>query len=192
MKTCRHCKIEKPKTDFDRQSNRSYRPLKAECRGCVGLRKDAKQRGVKTCTRCRVEKVLAHFYKAGGNGTTTYYNAHCNRCDPAKQREAYAANPNLKRATGMRYKYGVSTEQYRELLEKQGGVCAICKQEEPRYKHLAIDHVHSTSPPVIRGLLCSLCNPALGGFQDSPKRLLSAIEYLRKADPLPAGLMPCY
>ena len=42
---------------------------------------------------------------------------------------------------------------------------------------LAVDHEHSTAE--IRGLLCSMCNHAIGYLDDSPELLRRAIDYLR-------------
>lgn len=79
--------------------------------------------------------------------------------------------------------YGISIEEYETLNTKQNGLCAICKQpQRPVRKNnrmitrLAVDHNHATKEN--RGLLCSDCNPALGGFKDSPKLLRTAAEYL--------------
>ena len=41
---------------------------------------------------------------------------------------------------------------------------------------LHVDHCHDTG--VVRGLLCSHCNTALGKFQDSPELLTAAIRYI--------------
>lgn len=50
--------------------------------------------------------------------------------------------------------YGITVDQYNELLFKQNGVCAICKGID---KHrLAVDHDHTTGE--VRGLLCIRCN----------------------------------
>ncbi|TLZ99857.1 MAG: hypothetical protein E6J97_05165, partial [Methanobacteriota archaeon] len=68
-------------------------------------------------------------------------------------------------------------DEYVAMLEAQGGVCAICK-EKPRRSRLAVDHIHGTDE--VRGLLCNLCNPALGLFKDDPDRLKAAIEYLEQ------------
>jgi hypothetical protein len=69
-------------------------------------------------------------------------------------------------------KYGLSEETFSALLGSQGGVCAICKIEEPT----AVDHDHSTGQ--VRGLLCHLCNAGLGHFQDDIGRLDAAKTYL--------------
>jgi hypothetical protein len=83
-------------------------------------------------------------------------------------------------------RYGLTTEQYDGLLNKQNGVCAICKKPETFRKNLAIDHDHTCCPThkscgkCIRGLLCSRCNQALGLFKDDVLALESAIKYLQR------------
>lgn len=56
------------------------------------------------------------------------------------------------------------------------GHCAICRCI-PKGK-LALDHDHKTGK--LRGLLCVLCNTALGKFKDDPDILMRAIEYLKR------------
>lgn len=48
--------------------------------------------------------------------------------------------------------YGLSQEEYDELLAGQHGVCAICGRESGS-RALAVDHDHASG--TIRGLLCS-------------------------------------
>ncbi|HEX9340460.1 MAG TPA: endonuclease domain-containing protein [Thermoplasmata archaeon] len=45
----------------------------------------------------------------------------------------------------------LTDEQYQLLLERQGGVCAICG-DKSKSGRLAIDHIHGTTK--VRGLLC--------------------------------------
>jgi len=80
--------------------------------------------------------------------------------------------------------FGISIEEYYRKLEDQNGTCAICKQPETK-KHsngtvyrLAVDHDHTTN--VVRGLLCTKCNMALGLFADSAILLNRASEYLKE------------
>ena len=71
----------------------------------------------------------------------------------------------------------VTDDEYAELLERQGGVCAICRQPESvPGRSLAVDHDHATG--AVRGLLCGRCNRALGYFRDDPALLAAAITYL--------------
>jgi hypothetical protein len=73
-------------------------------------------------------------------------------------------------------KYGITQEKYEALLEQQNGTCAICKggTEET----LCVDHDHRIL--VVRNLLCLKCNTGLGCYDDDPRLLLAAAEYLKK------------
>jgi len=75
--------------------------------------------------------------------------------------------------------YGIGDKEYNQLLEYQDKCCAICGADsDPCQRMLAIDHCHDTN--IIRGLLCSVCNQALGYFRDSIPTIQSAIVYLEK------------
>lgn len=78
-------------------------------------------------------------------------------------------------------KYGITHDEYVTLLDAQGGVCAICGNNEsgrdPR--QMSVDHDHKTG--AIRGLLCNRCNPMLGYARDDIGVLQAAIAYLTQA-----------
>lgn len=80
----------------------------------------------------------------------------------------------------LQLKVKFSYEDYLAMLERQGGVCAICHQPETekRQRCLNVDHDHVTGK--VRGLLCSNCNHALGQFDDNPETIRKAIAYLQK------------
>jgi hypothetical protein len=59
---------------------------------------------------------------------------------------------------------GISEDEYAELLERQGGVCAICGNP-PKTRRLSVDHNHRTGK--VRGLLCFRCNRALPTYATS-------------------------
>ncbi len=69
-------------------------------------------------------------------------------------------------------KYGITIEDYNEMVEKQGGKCLICGKE---FK-LVVDHNHKTG--CVRGLLCPNCNFGIGFLQDDVELLQKAINYL--------------
>lgn len=87
-----------------------------------------------------------------------------------------AANPDKAKQQDLRKNFGINLKEYNNMLEAQNGVCAICGKKNRTYHRLAVDHCHETGK--IRGLLCSMCNRALGGFDDSVAVLKKAIEYL--------------
>jgi Recombination endonuclease VII len=69
-------------------------------------------------------------------------------------------DPDAYRRQQRRTKYGMEQEDYDELLESQGGRCAICGRP---FGRVCIDHDHATGQ--VRGLLCNLCNSRLGWFE---------------------------
>jgi hypothetical protein len=86
-------------------------------------------------------------------------------------------NPTKYRAYMLKRKYKLTMEQYQEMLEAQNSGCAICGTLQSELdRTLAVDHDHLTGK--IRGLLCSLCNSAIGSLKDSPKLCIVAANYL--------------
>lgn len=78
-------------------------------------------------------------------------------------------------------RYGITLEEYNQLLENQNGGCAICGTANAGKdrKYFCIDHNHKTGK--VRGLLCPKCNQGIGLLQDSPRILIAAAEYLKKS-----------
>jgi len=95
-----------------------------------------------------------------------------------------AENPNSGVNRHLFNKFGISLEQYEELFERQGGVCALCKKPETTRRNkkgdggerLAVDHCHDTG--VVRGLLCFKCNTAIGALGDTHESAIKAMKYL--------------
>lgn len=56
--------------------------------------------------------------------------------------------------------YGLSKEDFTELLNKQGGGCYFCGKTSAR---LCVDHCHKTGK--IRGILCYNCNSSFGHYE---------------------------
>jgi hypothetical protein len=99
-------------------------------------------------------------------------------------KDEHNAKIRAKRAAGprahdyLKRNYGLTIEQYQAKLDAQGGVCAVCAKPDPvPRRRLAVDHCHDTGR--VRGLLCGLCNSAIGKFKDDPKMLDKAAAYLR-------------
>jgi hypothetical protein len=127
-------------------------------------------------------------------------------------RKSYARNPEKQREYSRRYRethleqrleynhryaqqnkdrrrllrFGITPERYDEILQSQGGHCAICGIEaEGAGRTLAIDHDHQCCPgrtscgKCVRGLLCNRHNLALGQFGDDLGQLEAAVRYMR-------------
>lgn len=102
-----------------------------------------------------------------------------------KWRARQLANPSLERRRMFVRKYGLTLEQYEELLADQGGKCAICGQFETSFcgrsgsrRNLCVDHCHATGK--VRALLCFRCNSTIGKIEESPQLLLAMSDYLQK------------
>ncbi len=97
---------------------------------------------------------------------------------------SWNAKNNVKRhkygvKARLKHKYGLAEWDYEAMLATQGGHCALCDTtpEQERYKRLNIDHCHETG--IIRGLLCTPHNHALGRMGDNEESLLRALAYIR-------------
>lgn len=73
--------------------------------------------------------------------------------------------------------FGITLEQYNELLEKQNYSCAVCLKHESQFKtKLAVDHNHTSGE--IRGLLCNHCNHRIIGRHKDSELFYRAAKYL--------------
>lgn len=106
----------------------------------------------KICPNCRENKEHSQFAKANGR-----LASWCKECHKHYLRRLH---------------YGLSRDEY-ALLSANG--CAACGGLDK----LVVDHHHGTG--VVRGVLCSPCNVALGMLQDSPERIDALARYLRSA-----------
>lgn len=147
----------------------------------------------KTCTKCFKIKELELFSKAShhkyGRGSW------CAECKNKRGREIHLENPQKSRdqKTAWRKKNpgyflrkywpGSTSEQawinYQNLLINQNLRCDICKKHKDNCNTpLEVDHCHKTGK--VRGLLCSGCNPAIGGLKDDFELCYAAGDYLKK------------
>jgi len=112
-------------------------------------------------------------------GTDFTPTGNCRTC--ARRRNArYNAKPDKKlarRAHHAKTRYGLDVERRRELLDGQGGVCALCRRTFKSLKDEHVDHDHVTGR--VRGILCTGCNTALGKLGDNEEGLLRALAYIR-------------
>jgi len=82
-----------------------------------------------------------------------------------------------QRKYNLKYTYGITEEEYNQLLEKQNHRCFVCERHESTFnKKLSVDHDHKTGE--IRGLLCTNCNRVVIGRHTDPRLLSRAAEYL--------------
>jgi len=153
----------------------------------------------KLCTTCGLEKDLVEFGRNQSKGKLFGHRNKCRECRKVEHKkwtqtpEWRARNRHWKRAQYAKRKrnpdaflefqirqcgYSITVSQYREMEEKQLGLCALCGGTNKDGKRLFVDHDHKTG--VVRGLLCKSCNAAIGMLCDRvPDWLNRVTEYLR-------------
>lgn len=183
MKTCTKCGIEKPLDAYGRFSD-SYRPrrkdrLRPQCLACEYARKKSWQEQVLSDPARRdnfIRKRRARGIK------------HLRKLSPEERRERAKRTQQKTHASGVKnfyawhlsHKFGITPEEYLQLLSRQDGRCAICKKlpTEGRWKTLCVDHDHETGK--VRALLCRGCNSALGWLNDDLDLILRCADYIRE------------
>ncbi len=148
---------------------------------------------LKRCSKCKSNKTLDQFHKnSSREDERAHYCKACFNGVASKWRgtESYRASqsrrlerdPDYFVRRNMRLRYGLELEEFKEMVEAQGGVCALCfkppttrmsrGKKPPR---LSIDHNHETG--AVRGLLCRRCNAALH-YIENKDWLNRALSYL--------------
>jgi len=117
--------------------------------------------------------------------------AVCSVCGPTKVRRRSGQREDApiefrwrcstyERARRWATEYGLTAEDVSAMALAQGGACAICRSPFTE-KPFHVDHSHDSG--VVRGLLCSNCNTALGLLGDDPDIANQAANYLRGGKP---------
>ena len=135
---------------------------------------------MKHCGKCKEILSKESFNK--NKNTNDGYQAQCRPCNKEARQKWAKDNPEKRRKRKLMRNYGITTEQYNEMLEAQNNGCKICGSTDPRnksYRYLCVDHCHQSG--IVRGLLCDYCNVGLGRFEDDIDRLKKAVQYLRDA-----------
>lgn len=140
---------------------------------------------IKVCSTCKKEKPISEFRSRGG-AFKHLLKSRCNKCLYAFHKEWVENNQDKVKDYRVKDKWtilkrckrrNISPEELVSVYEAQGGCCAICKNKI-ELNNSAIDHNHSTNE--FRGILCKMCNRALGMFKDSEEILHNAIDYLKE------------
>jgi hypothetical protein len=181
-KNCSKCKAKKLLTEFHKKSNLTKHPdgFYSQCRQCVSAYMKAKYEN-----NPERDKEKSRIYRQSNPDKAR-------ACVIAWRKNNREAHLDMKRRSGIKNRessrerrmqrcYGISILEYDKICESQSNSCAICKSTKSLLRkgsqHWNVDHDHKTGK--VRGLLCYLCNSALGHFQDDSERIRKAIEYLK-------------
>lgn len=132
----------------------------------------------KGCPVCKEEKSLSEFYWR--RNRKNQHQSECKDCNRIRRRKWWTSEKGRRSSANTRLKqrFGVTIEEYEEMLEAAGNKCEICEvTRSTGGKRLGIDHDHKTGK--FRGILCDSCNLGIGNFKDNISILKKAIKYLR-------------
>lgn len=134
----------------------------------------------KRCSRCNETKSTDEFHRSKGDKDGLYGWCKACRKDHRNDPKVRAQLRNNSRNGLLNRVYGINQEIYHSLLTTQSSGCAICHVHisEIRREWLDVDHCHITGE--VRGLLCDICNRAIGLFKDNPDTLRQAAAYLER------------
>lgn len=147
FKPCARCKEVKPASEFNRDPKLKS-GLQSWCRPCMAW-----------------------------NSKRHYRNNR--QAQIGRSRQWALDNPERCRARDRRRRfaaYGITEQQFDEMLEDQGGCCAICKSKDNGF---AVDHCHNSG--AVRGILCQKCNKGIGLLGDDPNVIIAAARYLERS-----------
>lgn len=202
-KTCNMCGLEKPIGEFYR-SARSPDGRQYRCKPCAvaSARKwatehpdrhlDNMHRYMRTEKYMETRRALRARKKEELRQQRRDWYARNSKMVRARTRARRASDPEFRERENMRARqwrdanrhkrfqwqlksvYGLTWDQYQEMIVSQLGRCAICQEQ----CDLVVDHDHTTG--AVRGLLCARCNNGLGHFRDNPRFIINAVGYLER------------
>lgn len=130
------------------------------------------------CRVCNTEDPNDFYIYVDKNNREFKTKSICTTCIKVEKKE-YKRNNNLIA------KYGITSNQYLELLKSQDYMCKCCRDpwNSPR-RNWPVDHdwkccpSNATCGECIRGIICMDCNIMLGHAKDEGYRLNAGIRYL--------------
>jgi hypothetical protein len=135
---------------------------------------------MRSCRDCSETKPLTQFPDYKDIKGVVRQRLVCRSCFNAMVRSQPSQTKEAKKAAGIKHVYGLTMEQYYELI-KDG--CEVCGTHEK----LCIDHDHSCCPArtktcgnCIRGVLCDRHNRAEGMLKGNPDEAIALAAYMMK------------
>ena len=131
---------------------------------------------MRSCAVCLTNKQEIEF--ALNPSAKSGLSNKCRECFNAQVRSRYTTDD--RRRHHLKYRFGLTIEDYDTMLNDCDGVCPACKRALP----LHIDHDHGCCPgkqscgKCIRGLLCGPCNRALGLLREDKDAIKGLAAYL--------------
>jgi hypothetical protein len=190
-KICKDCKIEYPTSNFhkkrlNKKKEQTYSPY---CKSCHQDRAAGKRTPrqpyipplFKVCIKCKVEKSVSEFWPRGGR-QKGQVDSYCKPCANERKKIWDDDNKYRRKLVLIKNLYGIDEEEYVGLINRAAGRCESCGDPfiGSWKDQMNVDHNHTTG--VVRGMLCSSCNIALGLLKEDEIRIEKLLSYLRRTD----------
>lgn len=133
-KTCSWCRVLKPRTEF-RKTNDGK--VVSRCLVCEAEIAAKEALNLRRCNLCREWLPFEAFHAS----KLRFPNIACRGC--ARTQMTQPAYRVRQRAYLLMKEYGITLEQYDELVVKQGGNCPVCLEPLPTDRSGHVDHAHS-------------------------------------------------
>lgn len=166
------------------QRTRDKRKAAGMCREC---KRPSTTTSCEGCTNARKEKRLERLRNKQCVSCTKPNENGKDQCDDCCRKENERCKENLRtpdkyrrwKSSQLKHLYGITIEEYEEILEGQNYACEICQKAIGcKDNRPYVDHDHETG--ALRGLLCQNCNSVLGLAHDLPEVLRRAANYIEK------------
>lgn len=200
QRVCKKCGAVKPLSLFIKHSPSGNRGK--TCKQCISNYKkewESRQKAILdkkppsafgeiVCLSCDLSKPVECF--GTRNNKKTGIDSVCLECRRIGDRKRYAASKAVRgesaKWAGLKWRFGVTRDEWFALLNSQDGKCAICLEEikdtsvgkDDTRRRACLDHDHQTGK--VRGLLCAKCNKAIGLLRDSLVIITRAADYIRR------------
>lgn len=150
-KVCSKCKEWKDRLEFRKYAGNN---LHYRCITCEDAERLLEEKNLCECSSCKTIKPFTDFYKSQQSKTSR----QCISCH-----KEYHKNPDRRlraRDLALQKYFGISLEDYKDLLLKQDHKCPVCLQEfeKDNYSY-PVDHAHGgPNAGVVRAILHDRCN----------------------------------
>jgi hypothetical protein len=132
------------------------------------------------CSGCQTNKApeeFARFFRIKDGR-----RSRCRECEAKNKKLSYPQAAGKYAERHLKRTYGLDQAALDAMVEAQGNLCAICKNEmsdripRRRGSNRHVDHCHDTGR--VRALLCQRCNITIGFVKDDTKLLLAMVDYI--------------
>lgn len=187
FKICNKCKQEFPRTsEYFNRDNKRKDGLYSTCKKCQKKYREQRKEKTKLISNNyylnHKEQILLkshEHYQQNSEKYKLYRLQNKEKQDKYNKeyRSTHEENKEHKNELRIKRQYGITINEYNDMLKKQDNKCAICGKELIVGNEIIhIDHSHITGK--VRGILCMKCNLQLGVYENNKELFKLMAKYL--------------